>query len=78
MHLAFFGTILFYLFIFTEFIGVTLVNKPWSFRVYNSIKHNLHTSLCARHPNSSLFPSSLISSLPLPFLFFPLLPSLWL
>ena len=37
---------------FTEFIGMTLVNKIILFHVYSSVTHHLYTVLCVHHPKS--------------------------
>ena len=48
--------LLLFLFIYIEFIWVTLFTKWYRFQVYNSINHHLHTTSCTHFPQAkSLF-----------------------
>ena len=37
-----------------EFIGVTLANKLYKFKAYDSVTHHLYIVLCVHHPKSCL------------------------
>ena len=50
----------------TEFIGMTLVNTSFRFRVNGSVRHRLYTVLCVHHPKSSLLPSPFVPQHPPP------------